>query len=191
MNLAALLQFIPLVAGVFLAYHLVFKKDLPSKSILSLLTYILGIIIVFFAASWLISTFFASWATGLLNAGTQSGDWQLFIDASGNVVDEALGTGAGGGGNTGAALQTQPTPVQVQVETVVITPTPGPGTAFGTADGSNRTGPTQYTIQAGDTLTKIAGQFGVSVNDIMRANNMMDGNYIQPGQILIIPAPTQ
>ena len=188
MNLAALLQFIPLVAGVFLAYHLVFKKDLPSKGILSLLTYVLGIIIVFFAASWLISTFFAGWATGLLNAGTQSGEWQLFIDASGTVVDEALGTGDGG--STGAALQPQPTTVQVQVETVVITPTPGGGTAFGSTDG-NRTGPTQYTVQAGDTLTQIAGHFGVTVNDIMRANNMVDGNYIQPGQILIIPAPTQ
>lgn len=187
MNLAALLQFIPLIAGVFLAYHLVFKKDLPSKGILSLLTYVLGIIIVFFAASWLISTFFAGWATGLLNAGTQSGEWQLFIDASGNVVDEALGTGSGG---SGAALQVQPTAVQVQVETVVITATPGPGTAFGTTDGPSRTGPIQYTVQAGDTLTKIAGQFGVKVNDIMRANNMMDPNYIQPGQILIIPAPT-
>lgn len=184
MNLAALLQFVPLVAGVFLAYHLVFKKDLPSKSILSLLTYILGIIIVFFAASWLITTFIATWATGLLNAGTQSGEWQLFIDASGNVVDEALGTD----GSSGAVLQVQPTAVPVQVETVVITPTPRPGTAFGTSDGGNRTGPTQYTVQAGDTLTKIAGHFGLTVNDIMRANNLMDPNYIQPGQVLIIPA---
>ena len=184
MNLAALLQFVPLVAGVFLAYHLVFKKDLPSKSILSLLTYILGIIIVFFAASWLISTFFATWATGLLNAGTQSGEWQLFIDASGGVVDEALGTS----GTTNTVI-VQPTAVQVNQETFVVTTTPNPDTAFGTSSGVPRTGPAQYTVQAGDTLTKIASHFGVTVNDIMRANNLANANYIQPGQMLMIPGP--
>lgn len=188
MNLAALLQFIPLVAGAFLAYHLVFKKDLPSKGILAMLTYILGIIIVFFAASWLISSFFATWATNLLNAGTQSGEWQLFIDASGDVVDEAFT----GGGSIGA--QPQATPIQVQVETVVITVTPGPspdvGFGTGTSNGPIRTGPVQYTVVAGDTLTKIAGQYSVTVKDIMRANNIANPNYIQPGQVLIIPAPT-
>ena len=186
MDLAALLQFIPLVVGVFLTYHLVFKKDLPSKSILSVLTYILGIIIVFFAASWLIATFLPGWINGLINVGTQSSEWQTVIDASGNVFDEALGIDSG---NSGTAIQ--PTPVQVQIETVVITATPGPGTAFGTTEGGDRTGPTQYTVQAGDTLTEISTQFSVTVNDIMRANNMSNPNYIQPGQVLIIPAPTQ
>lgn len=188
MNLAALLQFIPLAAGAFLAYHLVFKKDLPSKGILSMLTYILGIIIVFFAASWLISSFFASWATNLLEAGTQSGEWQLLIDRSGDVVDEAFS--GGGSINT----QVQPTPIQVQVETVVITATPGPspdvGFGQGTSNGPVRSSPVQYTIVAGDTLTKIATQYGVTVKDIMRANNIANPNYIQPGQVLIIPAPT-
>ncbi len=188
MNLAALLKFIPLVVGVFLTYHLVFKKDLPSKSILSVLTYILGIIIVFFAASWLIATFLPGWINGLITVGTQSTEWQTVIDASGNVVDEALGTDSD---SSGAAIQPQPTPVQVQVETVVITATPGPDTAFGTTEGGNRTGPTQYTVQAGDTLTKISTQYNVTVGDIMRANNMSNPNYIQPGQVLIIPAPTE
>jgi len=189
MNLAILLEFIPLVIGVFLAYHLVFKKDLPSKGLVSMLTYILGIVIVLFAARWIVITFVPDWMNDLLNTGTQSSEWQELIDASGDVVNDAFS----GDGDSNPAPQ--PTPVQVQIETIVVTAVPPRDDASagqsGDSPSDDRSGPIQYTVQMGDTLTSIAGRYHVTVQDIMRANNLYSADFIQQGQILIIPASPQ
>jgi LysM repeat protein len=50
-------------------------------------------------------------------------------------------------------------------------------------------GPIQYTIQPGDSLTRIAAKYGVTVDAIARANNISNPNLIQVGQKLIIPKP--
>jgi len=74
---------------------------------------------------------------------------------------------------------------------VVITPTPGAGAVAATATqiplavGVNGTSPT-HTVQAGDTLFSLATRFGVTVDELKAANNLMDDN-IQVGQQLIIP----
>lgn len=44
-----------------------------------------------------------------------------------------------------------------------------------------------YTVVKGDSLYKIANQYGVSVNDIMKANNLSNSN-LSIGQKLIIPS---
>ena len=44
-----------------------------------------------------------------------------------------------------------------------------------------------YTVRAGDTLAKIATQFGVTVEEIVEANDIEDPNRIEVGQVLIIP----
>lgn len=49
----------------------------------------------------------------------------------------------------------------------------------------------EYIVQPGDTLFKIAKKFGVSVADIVAANNIKDPNRIDVGQKLIIPVPAQ
>jgi len=43
-----------------------------------------------------------------------------------------------------------------------------------------------YTVVAGDTLTKIANQFGVSVLSIARSNGIADPNVITVGDELVI-----
>jgi murein DD-endopeptidase MepM/ murein hydrolase activator NlpD len=48
------------------------------------------------------------------------------------------------------------------------------------------TGPT-YTIQSGDTLNVIAVKFGVSVDDIIKANNITNPNVLSAGQQIVIP----
>ena len=49
-----------------------------------------------------------------------------------------------------------------------------------------------YTVQKGDTLTKIAKKYGTTVDAIAKLNNIKNVNYITVGQVLIIsgdPAP--
>ena len=44
-----------------------------------------------------------------------------------------------------------------------------------------------YVVQPGDTLTRIAAQFGTTVQAIAQANNIVNVNLIFVGQVLIIP----
>ena len=45
-----------------------------------------------------------------------------------------------------------------------------------------------YTVLGGDTLSAIALKFGVTVDAIVKANNISDPRRIRPGQVLVIPA---
>ena len=47
-----------------------------------------------------------------------------------------------------------------------------------------------YEVQAGDTLSGIADQFGVDLETLAEANDITDPDLIYPGQVLIIPAET-
>jgi LysM repeat protein len=50
--------------------------------------------------------------------------------------------------------------------------------------------PTEYIVQKGDTLSRIAQQFGVTVAQLVAANNIQDPDHIEEGQRLAIPLPT-
>ena len=50
------------------------------------------------------------------------------------------------------------------------------------------TGGQAYTVTYGDSLYSIATAFGIDVADLMRANNLTNGYYLQVGQVLGIPA---
>lgn len=183
MNLTELLRFLPLIIGAFLAYHLIFKQQLPTKNIGQIFTYFIGIIIVFVAISWLITSFLAGWAVDLLDTGVTSNEWQLFMDTSENVVENAFSTNP----------LPEPQPTLVPAAPAVAPPsdtTPSDDTST-LPDGTNAiiTGPTQYTVASGDTLFGIATRFGVTVDAIMIANGLTT-YIIQPDQVLIIPAPT-
>ncbi len=49
----------------------------------------------------------------------------------------------------------------------------------------------KYTIQAGDTLTKIASRFNVTKKEILEWNEVKDEGYIHPNQELIIMLPAK
>lgn len=55
---------------------------------------------------------------------------------------------------------------------------------------SNNTNVTEYKVKSGDTLNGIAKKFNVSVDEIVKANNIKNKNMIYVGQILKIPAKT-
>jgi LysM repeat protein len=46
---------------------------------------------------------------------------------------------------------------------------------------------TSYTVQPGDTLNRLATQFGVSGDTIVRSSGLVDPNLLVPGQVLSIP----
>ena len=56
-----------------------------------------------------------------------------------------------------------------------------------------RTDTIEYTVQAGDTLLDIAGRFGVTAEEIVALNNLVDPERLDIGQLLLIPpqAPSE
>ena len=46
-----------------------------------------------------------------------------------------------------------------------------------------------YTVKRGDTLGGIAKHFGLTVNDLVKANGIANPNLIITGQVLVVPAP--
>ena len=84
-----------------------------------------------------------------------------------------------------------PNPNLIYVGQELVIPDATGGGTGGTGGGG--TGDTgggtagSYTVQAGDTLSRIAARFGTSVSAIAAANGISNPNYIYVGQVLIIP----
>lgn len=69
--------------------------------------------------------------------------------------------------------------------TPILTPTPDvPHQAPGTANG----GPQQYVVQPGDTLGLIAQRFGVTLAALIQANELVNPDILEVGQVITIPA---
>lgn len=62
--------------------------------------------------------------------------------------------------------------------------------ATGAAAAAATNGTQTVTVQAGDSLGKIAPKFGVGICDIAKASGIANPNVLTPGQVLTIPAPT-
>ena len=67
------------------------------------------------------------------------------------------------------------------------TPAPAPTPTTSSTTPPPTTGQTTYTIEAGDTLSRIALRFGVSLAELQQANSIANANYIYVGQVLTIP----
>jgi len=172
LNLGNLLLFIPLIAGMILAYHLIFKVQLPGQGLWKIVTYFVGIVIVLVGVYFIIAQIFASFTNELLDAGA-SPEWQQVMNKSSAIIDSAFGTDTVNGISGGGAPQATPTVPAI----MVITPTP--------AGGSSSTGKT-YTVVQGDTLSSIASRCGTTVPALMQANGLTS-DLIYVGQVLLIP----
>jgi murein DD-endopeptidase MepM/ murein hydrolase activator NlpD len=53
-----------------------------------------------------------------------------------------------------------------------------------------RTDPIEYTVQSGDTLGRIAQNYGVSLEMLIAANDLANPNILSVGQVVIVPPPT-
>jgi LysM repeat protein len=47
--------------------------------------------------------------------------------------------------------------------------------------------PNTYTVRAGDTISNLADEFGISMEELMAANRLQDPNELSVGQVLVIP----
>ncbi len=78
------------------------------------------------------------------------------------------------------------TPLPTETSTPTLEPTatkkPSPTAAKSTPVANSK-----YVVQSGDTLSKIAQRFGVSVQDLITANNILNPSVIFAGQTLTIP----
>jgi LysM repeat protein len=63
-----------------------------------------------------------------------------------------------------------------------------PSTAPTAAPSAPAAGGRKYVVQAGDTLSGIAEQFGVTVQQLIDANKLTNPDLLLPGQELTIPA---
>lgn len=76
-------------------------------------------------------------------------------------------------------------PTQRSADSPYLTPTPDAPHALPTLRSQNE----QYAVQQGDSLTLIASRYNLSVNSLAEANSLSASDWLQPGQILTIPAP--
>jgi LysM repeat protein len=85
--------------------------------------------------------------------------------------------------------QTTPRPTSrpTRAPTAVPTDSSSSNSDQQTASSTPPAGSQTYTVKDGDTLWDIAQQFGVSVDDILAANNLADENALKLGEELIIP----
>jgi LysM repeat protein len=74
----------------------------------------------------------------------------------------------------------EPTPAPTAEPTPVATPV---ATAAPSVPVVTRT----YTVKSGDTLSRIASQFGTTIDAIVQLNNLPDRNRLRVGQVLKIP----
>lgn len=181
LNLGNLLLFIPLIAGLVLAYHLVFKVQLPGQGLWKIITYFLGIVIVLIGVYFIVAQLFASFTNELLDAGA-SAEWQQVMNKSEAIIDSAFNTGSeNGNAGGGAPVSTQQPPPSI----IVLTPTPVNGNSGG-GGGGEESGGIYYTVVQGDTLSSIAARFSTTVSAIMAANGL-NSDLIYVGQVLYIP----
>jgi len=82
------------------------------------------------------------------------------------------------------------TPSPTDVHTIATALPPSSGATISAPTGPTETFPTQnsYVVQSNDNLTTIAARFGISVESIVKANNLQNADAIYVGQELVIPA---
>ncbi|MBI3161936.1 MAG: LysM peptidoglycan-binding domain-containing protein [Chloroflexi bacterium] len=89
----------------------------------------------------------------------------------------------------------EPTPTRVPVTLSLPTAIPTDQPAITPTPDAERVLPTprqsadQYVVQAGDTLGDIALRYGISVQDLMQANNITNADILEIGTTLNVPAP--
>ncbi|HVN55490.1 MAG TPA: LysM peptidoglycan-binding domain-containing protein [Anaerolineaceae bacterium] len=113
------------------------------------------------------------------------GNGQAFSPASGDPGPDPTRPAVMIAFPSGKATFTPFTPATREPGAPLLSPTPDPPRLMPTP----RLEPDQYTVQGGDSLGKIAQHFNISWGEIAAANQLVDPDHLEPGQVLTIPAP--
>lgn len=83
-----------------------------------------------------------------------------------------------------------PAPVEDRMQGVTVRSAPVSGLVAATLPGAENAGkPGYYTVQKGDTLTRVALDHGQSWRDLVRWNNLPNAHLIEVGQVLRVVPP--
>ena len=105
----------------------------------------------------------------------------VVVGASALSVLSACGSESPDAGSPGATGSTSPDGTS-ELAPLTTPPTTVPATTTTLAQ--------YYEVQQGDTLSEIAEQFNVRLEDLILVNQIVDANKIQTGQQLLLPPPT-
>lgn len=196
MNLSELLKFVPLIVGLALAFYIIKQYTVDNFSLWQLILYFLGILVTFVFVGWFVDYYLIDWINDRLATADSSPAYIELDTRTKQIFNEAFNDPSGSSSTSSSIPPQAPsgTTSNNNTTTVIIVPTHTPPAAGGgvpeSASAASVSGATQYTVVVGDTLFGIAKRYSVTVNDIMVANGLMT-HTIQPGQVLVIPAPTQ
>lgn len=203
MQLAALLPFVPLILGLVWALWLFFKKDLLAKGPVQVVVYFIGVVLALWIIGWIVDSFLPQWVAQRLVNARQSPDIRTIQQVSREILNEAVG---GAPMPTVVVYTPAPPPVPTPIPPTPVPPTPVPpgpspvspeatppqGSVVPTVpvfSAQLAPGERVYIVRSGDTLYRIARNFGVTVQALQQRNNLANPNDIKVGQQLIIPAP--
>ena len=181
MDLANLLVLIPPALALAWLAHLLFRKELATQSLGKIISYFIGVVIIFLAIAWIVDSFFIPWVNArLINASTST-ELEQSINIIESVFDESFSD------NTILVPTPVATPIILSTTPVVVTPSSGGVTQPQPSSGD---WPKQHVVQSGETLIAIGESYGVPYEAIIQANGLTNWT-IYPGQTLLIPAPTK
>lgn len=184
MDLANLLVLVPPALALAWLAHLLFRKELATQSLGKIVSYFIGVVIIFIAIAWIVDSFFIPWVNARLINSINSGEVQQSINIIEGVFDESFSN------DTVLVPTPAPTPIILTNPTPVVVTPSGGVTQPQPSDGSSGEWPKQHVVQSGETLIGIGEKYGVPYEAIIQANGLSNWT-IYPGQTLTIPAPTK
>ena len=182
MDLANLLVLVPPALAVGWLVHLLFRKELATQSLGKIVSYFIGVAIIFWAIALLVDRVFVPWFTSRVIFARDSAQ----VEQSINIIEGVFTESFNGTGGVIAVPTSAPTPI---ILSTPVPTTPGGATAP-TGSGNSGEWPKQHVVQPGEALITIGEIYGVSWEAIKEANGLQDWT-IYPGQTLLIPAPSK
>lgn len=180
MNFVNLLIFIPLGIGVAWLFYLIFRQDLAAKPLTNILSYFLGVLIIIVVVGWLIDTMLPNWLNSRLQNAQTSVELREFVDTTSVLIEDSVSPE----NNANTILLPAPTSVPSLFPGESAPAPGGISGEQGSADVQSNAG--IHTVVGGDTLTDIATQYGVTIDNLRAANNRYN-DLIFVGEQLIIP----
>jgi len=166
-DFAVLIPLALLILGFVWGLWLIFRKGDMVSQPMKILGYFTGALLALIIAVLVTVLFFPYWADQMLGVATESNSVKSLQDKTQQIIDDSL--------------------IKPTARPPTTSPTSPLGTPSGTGVGAQGASGKTHVVKAGENLYRIAQQYGVTVAELQKANNLSDPNNIKAGQKLIIP----